>query len=201
MTRLLLAIPTLDTVPSPTLLSYMALCLTAIRDRKLHHAVEVNLGTISGSNYSQARNTLVAQARDLSCTQLLFLDSDMVVPIHTISTLLSHHVPIVGANYCRRNHEPPTLMGLRMPADIPDRGVLSPYFHLPLGVMLISMKVFDAIGDTPFDYRISGKVSEDTEFCARARDKGFTIWCDTTLTREVGHVGMKIYRPTTGART
>lgn len=194
-TRIHIAIPTLDYVPALTLHSYMALCLTAIRDKSVKRDdVSVTLGLHSGSNYVQARMELLAQARAVSATHILYLDSDMIVPPNTISRLVSHHVPIVGANYCRRNHEPPTLMGLRMPNTVKDRGVLSPFFHLPLGVMLVNLNVFDALGDRPFDYRASGVVSEDTHFCALARDAGFTIWCDTDLTREIGHVGIRVFQ-------
>lgn len=34
-----------------------------------------------------------------------------------------------------------------------------------------------------------------TYFCNAARRLGHTIFCDPLLTREIGHVGTKVFRP------
>jgi hypothetical protein len=36
-------------------------------------------------------------------------------------------------------------------------------------------------------------VGEDTYFCLNARAAGFDIWCDGSLSLEIGHIGTKVF--------
>lgn len=50
--------------------------------------------------------------------------------------------------------------------------------------MLISPRVIDAIGDPWFESH--GGLNEDLTFCAKVRDAGYSIWCDTDI--PLGHI-------------
>lgn len=194
MTRVHIGLPMMEQCSSDFTACLAAMCLTTVYDRKLRREIAVSVSSQVGSNYVLARNEMVAHARRFSATHLFFLDSDMTFPVDTLSRLFSHHVDCVGADYVKRRDESGTTMGVPLPNAAP-RGPLKPMFHLPLGVMLIKMSVFDALPTPYFDYRQSGAVSEDTAFCAAIRENGHTVWCDTDLTLQVGHAGTKIYRP------
>src|SRR5262249_32342936 len=139
-----------------------ALAATHTYDAKLRK--DVGMPTIihqRGSNYAHARNQLAGAGLQLGASHILFLDSDMTFPPDTLSRLLSHHKPIVGANYCRREEHNPSLLGSDLP-NSPPMGVLKRMFHLPLGLMLIATSVLDKLEPPWFSYAESGKVSEDT---------------------------------------
>jgi hypothetical protein len=57
------------------------------------------------------------------------------------------------------------------------------------------MSVFDKLPKPWFTTRIEGEkiLGEDYYFCEQAAKAGFEIWCDGNLSREVGHIGQKIY--------
>jgi hypothetical protein len=60
------------------------------------------------------------------------------------------------------------------------------------------MSVFDALTKPYFRYvtdEAGGEiVGEDYVFCDRARAAGFRIWCDATLSLEIGHLGLQACR-------
>jgi hypothetical protein len=63
------------------------------------------------------------------------------------------------------------------------------------GCTLIDLKIFEFI---PMPWFILGyeednisPMTEDVYFCTKARDAGFTVWCDPTI--KTGHIGDYIY--------
>jgi hypothetical protein len=65
--------------------------------------------------------------------------------------------------------------------------------HLPLGVMLIRMSVFDRLTKPYFRIPfVEGEdnYGEDLDFCNRAREAGFQVWCDVSASNEIGHLGL-----------
>ena len=72
---------------------------------------------------------------------------------------------------------------------------------LPLGCLLISTKVLRVMDDGPLpiffhDIHRETRVPRTTDlaFCEQARAKGFAIWLDADLTKEVSHWGIFPYR-------
>ena len=51
--------------------------------------------------------------------------------------------------------------------------------------MLVRRSVLDALEDPVFESH--GGLNEDLTFCAKVRDAGFRIWCDTDA--RLGHIG------------
>jgi hypothetical protein len=59
------------------------------------------------------------------------------------------------------------------------------------------MQVFDKLSKPYFRFDTDANgdiIGEDYVFCDRARAAGFRIWCDSLLSREIGHIGQAVYR-------
>ena len=121
---------------------------------------------------------------------LVFLDSDMVFPKGMIPRLLGHHKDIVGVLYPQRLPPFKVIGGVgnisEWTSQNPGNG-LQPVDVLGAGVLIVRRKVLAAIPRPWFSSELTpGSDSEDVYFCAKARDHGFDLWCDTDL--EVGHM-------------
>lgn len=197
--KVLIAIPALDVVATDFALSLASMLTSRAYDKKLRREVDVAVACCRGTIIPHSRNRLAQQALDIGASHIFFLDSDMAFPPDTLSRLIGHHVPIVGADYVRRV-EPHPLNGNPAPNYREDRrGVLAPMLTLPFGCILIKTSVLSDLERPWFSYRegvtAEDALSEDTFFCNQARRAGHTIWCDLALTQEVGHVGNFIFRP------
>ena len=160
--------------------------------------IETPIVNVKSSIVAIARNNGVARAQELGADYLLFLDSDMVFPRSTLLRLLAYGRDIVGATYLRRT-PPFAILGARLAeAPAPDAPGLAEMQHLPTGCLLIRMKVFEAMTRPYFRFRhdetTGDVIGEDYDFCDRARELGFRIWCDAALSFEIGHIGQTIYR-------
>lgn len=194
--KVLIAIPSFDFVSADFAMSLAAVLSRRAYDRKFRRDVDVALANCKGSLIHHARNVLMQEALDANATHIFYLDSDMVVPPDTLDRLISHHVPIVGADYVRRV-EPHNLNGTPVPGAGMKNGLV-PMLTLPFGCILISLKVLETLPRPWFKYDEgtddASTQSEDTYFCNIARRAGHTIWNDVSLTKEVGHVGTKVFR-------
>lgn len=147
---------------------------------------------------AMARNQAVAEARRHAVEYVLFLDSDMVFPRTTLHRLLRHGKDIVGATYKKRV-EPYSILGsaLEKTPTCNENG-LTEMRHLPTGCLLIRMAVFEMLPPPYFRFlndESAGVIcGEDYVFCDRAREAGFRIWCDTTLSQDIGHIGQAIHK-------
>jgi hypothetical protein len=147
-----------------------------------------------GSRISVSRNHLMGAAQKIGATYALFLDTDMVFPLDVMRRLLAHDKDIVGALYASRR---PPFQPIGVPwDDAPATGHLRRMKMLPTGCLLINMRVFEKLPKPWFSEQITGDqiAGEDVYFCAQATTAGFEIWQDVSLSREVGHIGEKVFR-------
>jgi hypothetical protein len=131
---------------------------------------------------------------------LLFLDSDMTFPPDTLKRLLAHNKDIIGALYSRRS-EPFLPTGTTLDGrHVSSADGMTRMKIMPTGCLLIAMKIFDRLTKPWFNTRVHGEtlLGEDYYFCERAAEAGFEIWCDGALSREIGHIGQKIYTTVSG---
>jgi hypothetical protein len=141
------------------------------------------------------RNQCVEAARLVKATHLLFLDSDIIFPVDTLTRLLKHDKDIVGGLYVQRvpPHHP---LGLTFEGKHEAvTGSLKRMKIMPAGCLLLRLALFDKLAKPWFntqslDEKIMG---EDYYFCERASAAGFEIWCDGDLSREIAHIGQKAY--------
>lgn len=153
--------------------------------------IRANAGPID-----EMRNSIVARAKGIGCSHLLFLDTDMAFPQNTLKKLLTHDVDIVGGLCFKR--WPPFSPTMFVGEDY-NLTVLDDYEEGLIEVsatgtacLLIKMEVFDFIEKpyfsfypVPKGYRNEGKpVGEDVGFCYRAREAGFKVYVDTTIKTE-----------------
>lgn len=124
---------------------------------------------------------------------LLFVDSDCLPPSDTLARLLLHHTSLVGGVILERRppfdvcavktFEPTARYRLEeLPAQ-----ELVPVLALGTGCLLIQREVFEAL--PPPWFRVGQLVldclTEDTEFCLRAAERGFIPHLDCGV--RVGH--------------
>jgi hypothetical protein len=185
MAKVALATPCNRQIQVDTYLSLMNMALANKED--LLPMVATN-----GFTIAENRHYLVARAIREGCTHILFIDDDMVFPADTLERLLKHDKKIVGINCNSR--------GLPLKSTVEP---LEEYLGAGLvevkavgsGVLLIDLDVFKTIERPWFGVKTHESgftlMGEDSWFCERAREKGFKIWCDTTI--KIGHIGLYTY--------
>jgi GT2 family glycosyltransferase len=180
-----------DMVHADFAIALAALCASAA-------PIEAPIINAKSSIVAEARNRCVELAREHAADFLLFLDSDMVFPRDALQQLLAHGKDIVGATYPKRV-SPYTVLGAPLPEGrVESDGALIEMRHLPTGCLLIRMTVFESLSQPNFRFLVdpqSGAIlGEDYDFCDRARAAGFSIWCDSKLSFEIGHIGQSVHR-------
>jgi cellulose synthase/poly-beta-1,6-N-acetylglucosamine synthase-like glycosyltransferase len=189
--KVAICFPSADMVHADFALSLAGLCNAAA-------PIETPVVNNKSSIVAIARNNGVQRAQELGADFVLFLDSDMVFPRTTLHRLLLSGKDIVGATYPKR--VPPYAM-LGAAAHMPPRyeapGLVE-MRHMPTGCLLIGMKVFEALSRPYFRFgfdELTGAIAgEDYVFCDRAREAGFSVWCDAHLSQEIGHIGQQVFR-------
>lgn len=150
-------------------------------------------------------NVLVEDARKQGMTHIMFVDTDMIFPEDGISRLLSHNKDIVGGNYNVRldptsgEFSGPTVKMLvdGKPVSMLAEGFPTELFKcyaLPLGFMLVKLSVFDKLLRPYFETHVDNNnkhMTEDIDFCQKANEAGFELWCDPTI--RIGHIGSYTY--------
>lgn len=164
-----------------------------------------------GYTIAENRNYLAAQALNAGSDYLLMIDDDMTFPYDTAEKLLDGGKDIIGVAYHSRGSIDKVKIvpnGIMAIAEV-DKGK---YINLEketdpqykdvfecyatgTGIILIKTEVFRKVPQPWFEftYYENGKCKEgeDWNFCFKAKDAGYKIWCDPKI--KVGHIGDKIY--------
>ncbi len=151
---------------------------------------QILIGT-EGFNTAENRTWLVAQASKAHCTHIFCVDDDMVYEKDTVERLLAHDKDIVGAKYANRRGNGEVIAYLDFKGETPKE--LFECGALGGGCVLIKMDVFKKVSQPWFWYEIAptGAVtmSHDWYFCKKAREAGYSIFCDPTV--KPGHIAKK----------
>lgn len=153
----------------------------------------------NGSRITVNRNNLVEMARQSGASHILFMDADMVFPANALERLIAHKKDIVGATACKRDGSGKAIgqfmVGDESTPRVEVKGGLVEAAVIGLPFMLIRMSVFDRMRKPYFAEPVSGVYpeGEDLYFCRNARELGFKVWCDVDLSKEMGHIGTKVY--------
>ena len=189
--KILIAIPTAKNIEPDTFKS--------IYDLIVPDGYETMFQFFYGYNIDQVRN-LIADWVINGFDYLFSVDSDIAFPPDTLAKLLSHDKDVVSGLYIQRK---PGQHILEIYEHTATGGVTNmPYGKLKgrqlvqvagcgFGCALVKAEVFKTIGYPQFKYHSAvshnNTVSEDVDFCTKARDRGFTIWADpTVLCRHIG---------------
>lgn len=153
-----------------------------------------------GYAVDQVRN-LIADWTVKGYDYLFAVDHDMIFAPDTLQKLIAADKPVVSGIY-RQRLEPQTI-------EVYDHNLRHlPYENLygkglievggcGFGCVLVKKEVFADVGYPQFVYHQAldhaHTFSEDLDFCKKAREKGYTIWCETSIV--CGHVGQKVFTP------
>ena len=110
---------------------------------------------------------------------IFFIDDDMTFWPEDIEKIISHDLDVVCGLYFRGQspHEPLIYRDNQYANYL--SGALIEIDACAMGFTKIKRSVIESIGDNPFT-RI-GRMGEDLSFCKRAKDKGFKVFCDTSV--------------------
>lgn len=170
--------------------------------------ISVTYGHLAGHPHvDDARNLLVADFLKSNATDLFFVDADVASQPGAMLKLLKYDVDIVGGAYPLKDDSgkfPVRLTGFTEPRVV----MLREAEVMPTGFLRIRRNVFDALlenksGDPLSEVEVvkmdgvsaavffergtiivNGSVERiggDANFCRKAREAGFTVWCDPVL--------------------
>ena len=154
-----------------------------------------------GGDWCGARNSLVEFTLKSDAEWLWFMDDDHAFSPDLLTKLLRWNLPLV-VPVCLTRTTPfaPVTFTERvgddryLPLYLPEQehqGLVELVAGGCAG-MLIHRSVLEAVEPPWFEY---GFASEDLIFCNKAKEAGFSIWCD--LSARLGHITVSVVWPTT----
>lgn len=186
MKKILIAIPTARYIESET--------FKCIYDLDIPEGCVAEFQYFYGYRVDQVRN-LIADWVVRGYDYLFAVDHDVTFPSDTLEQLMCHDVDMVSGIYRQRLPEQHIeiydLNQQRMKIeDLYGRGLVQ-IGGCGFGCVLIKKEVLRAVGYPQFEYHPAldhnNTVSEDTDFCRKATNKGFQLWCDPLVL--CGHIG------------
>lgn len=154
-----------------------------------------------GYRVDQVRNLIAKYAIDHKFDYVLFVDHDMILPHDALVRLYEADKDVIGSLYIQRiegehNLEVYGFDGRRMEiADIFLQGLME-VGAVGFGCTLVSTKVMKSVEYPQFEYHPaldhSNTVSEDYDFCQKARASGKHIWVHASV--KCGHIGKTVHQ-------
>jgi len=194
--KTLIAVPCMDQVAA-----HFASCLAT-----LNKVGDCQIGFQIGSLIYDARNNFAKQVISKNFDALMFFDSDMVFPSDTLEKMVKHLEDgkdiVSGLYFKRRNPFGPVLykeLGIKEDGsgffvdydDLPEKRELFEVAGVGMGCCIISKTVLlDVMLNYQTWFNPMASFGEDLAFCIRARELGYKIWCDPTIS--CGHIGQLI---------
>ncbi len=153
-----------------------------------------DLVTADNGSIHELRNVLVEKAKAVRATKLMMCDVDQVYHKETITSLLSHNLPVVGALVHRRYPPFDSLMMKKVSIDERtdtyesidewEDQELVEVDATGTGCVMYDMKVFDKMPYPWFkaQYNPDGSpIGEDFSFCQELKAAGYKIYVDTSV--------------------
>ena len=184
MKKILIAIPTNKYIEPET--------YKAIYDLTVPEGYKVEFQFFFGYQVDQIRNLIAKWGEHYD--YLFSVDSDISFDKDTLVKMLAHDVDIVSGLYIQRIpgthsleiYEAANNGGSRRIPFVKVKD--TPFLEIVgcgMGCALIKGKVFREVGYPQYTYHSAldhnNTLSEDVDFCRKARAKGFKIWADTTI--------------------
>ena len=184
MKKILIAIPTNKYIEPET--------YKAIYDLTVPEGYKVEFQFFFGYQVDQIRNLIAKWGEHYD--YLFSVDSDISFDKDTLVKMLAHDVDIVSGLYIQRIpgthsleiYEASNNGGSRRIPFVKVKD--TPFLEIVgcgMGCALIKGKVFREVGYPQYTYHSAldhnNTLSEDVDFCRKARAKGFKIWADTTI--------------------
>lgn len=141
------------------------------------------------------RNDIVEKALDIGVTKLVMMDVDQVYDRKTMTKLLAHNLPVVGARVHRR-YVPFDPIMLKLGPERYDpitewqEGELLEVDATGAGCIMYDMEVFKKLKYPWFKFQTNPDngmtIGEDIGFCQDLKAAGYRIFVDTSI--EIGHL-------------
>lgn len=187
MIKILVAIPVYSAMQPRPLMSVIMLARHAAMkeaDRKY---------SVRWSIYGPKVKTVTAResASDIAISNnadyLMFIDDDMVVPSDCIDIFLIDSKDIVGGIFFKPSKPIEPLIFRKS-----DCGEVVPYYDYPrnslfevdaigTGLLMIKTDVLKQMAKPIWVGSADPSYAEDINFCRRAKESGFSIWCDSRV--------------------
>ena len=137
-----------------------------------------------GMGIDAAYTEAVTLAIKEGCTHLLTVEDDTFPPDDALVTLLAHRKDVVCGWYPKRQairEGAPIVIknGIRQHLNDPADGSLVELYTAVMGCTLFDMRVFERI-QMPW-FVTTPQLTQDSFFSQKAREAGFTLWCDTSI--------------------
>lgn len=189
--------------------------LVQLMPEAMRLGVSVTLSDLSNcSIITLARNSLVHEFLKTDCTELLFIDSDVIVTSGDILRLMAQSGgrDITAGTYPRRSHDKKFFTDLYWTEDdnLEFDGSLMRVKRIGTGFMLIQRHVIEKMAQAhpewsyknkptgermaalfDFDIRDDQYVGEDYLFCDRATEMGFKVHVDVDIS--LPHIGSESF--------
>jgi len=170
------------------------------------------------SPVGRSRNALVAQFLASDCTDILFIDSDLIFSAHQIERIVLHEEDVVGGCYMLKAQGTPRICSNpKSGVTTPNENGLMEVAYVGTGFLRIRRHVFEKMiekfGEEMWYRTDDGKnqlqhdffqmgiykyadgarrwLSEDWYFCQRCQDMGTKVYCDMNIL--LGHSGSAVY--------
>jgi len=188
--RILIGIPCKNDIEADTFKS--------IYDLIVPEGYETDFQYFYGYAVDQVRN-LIADWVVNGYDYLFAVDHDVTFAPDTLVKLLNHDKPIVSGIY-RQRRDPPLLEVYdlnyqNVSTDFMNQRGLIEVGGCGFGCALVKKEVFASVGYPQFVYHQAlshlNTFSEDLDFCKKAREKGYSVWCDTSIL--CGHIGRHVF--------
>lgn len=189
--KILIAVPTAKYVETETMKS--------IYDQILPPGFETELQFFFGYQIDQIRNLIANWIVNGDYDYLFSVDSDVIFAPDTLIRMLNHDKDLVSGVYRQRlpNQvlEVYDLQQRNIPPESLPQNQLIEIGGCGFGCLLAKKQMFVDVGYPQFEYHsaINHKdtVSEDNDFCLKARQKGYRLYADTSII--CGHKGSHIF--------
>lgn len=185
MAKILICVPSMDMVAAGFAQSLAML-------QKGGH--EVAIAFQVGSLIYEARNKLAKKALEKGAEWTMWFDSDMIFEPDTMQRLLAHNAPMVSGAYFRRSPPYHLVAFDKIDAenhewsDLPLPDKIVKCGGVGFGCVLVKTDIlFEVAAKFENWFEPVNGFGEDLSFCWRARQCGYDILLDPTIT--CGHVG------------
>lgn len=185
--KILIAIPTAKYIEAETFKS--------IYDLDIPEGVTTEFQCFFGYRTDQVRNLIAEHAK--AYQYVLCVDSDIILPKDCLTKMLSHKVSFVSGIY--RQRKPEQILEIYDDQyrnwDISSHANLTEIGACGFGCVLVKSSIFSRIGYPQFEYHPAldhkDTLSEDVDFCKKARNKGHHLYADPTIVCK--HIGSHVY--------
>ena len=185
-----ICVPVRDTVHTN-----FAYCLVQLTSYLSKNNIKFNLYFENGSLIADQRYRLTSLAVQEKCTEILWLDSDMVFPASIYMSLSSHNKDAVACTYSTRTkpYRNVAFVSNDLTATASHTSGLHKVYAVGMGIMLTKTEVFNNIPrpwfNTYWDYQTESFSGEDIYFCNQLHNYNYSLYVDFELSANCGHIG------------